>query len=158
MRKEAIKIIYDLMSKNKNIIFLTADLGYYILDDIKKDFNDRFINVGAAEQLLLGSGVGLALSGKIPICYSITPFLLYRPFEIIRNYIDHEKIPVKLIGSGRDKDYIKDGFSHWACEDKKLMKLLPNITCFHPKKNEDLIKIEDLILSKNPVYINLQKK
>jgi transketolase len=51
------------------------------------------------------------------VVYSITPFVLYRPFEWIRNYLDHEKIPVKLVGGGRDKDYGYLGFSHWAEED-----------------------------------------
>ena len=63
--------LYDEMAKNKDIWCLTGDLGYGVFDDIKRDFLDRYINVGAAEQSLLDIGVGLALSGKIPICYSI---------------------------------------------------------------------------------------
>ena len=64
--------------------------------------------------LMVGMGIGMAMEGKIPICYSMTPFVLYRPFELIRTYIDHENITVKLIGAGRDKDYDWLGFSHWV--------------------------------------------
>jgi transketolase len=90
---------YKVMKKNKNIVVLTGDLGYKIWDQIRQDFPDRFYNVGAAEQALIGISVGLALEGKIPVVFSITPFLLYRPFETIRNYVNHEKIPIILVGS-----------------------------------------------------------
>jgi len=150
--------LWKLMKRNQRIFVLTSDLGYGMFDQIKKDFPDRFINVGAAEQSLLDVGVGLALSGKIPICYSITPFLLYRAFETIRNYINHEKIPVILVGSGRGKDYLSDGFSHWAEEDKKVMKLFKNIKCYWPKTKEEVSRlIGEIIKSKQPTYINLRK-
>ena len=128
LRRRFADEIYLAMKKNKNIVLVTGDLGYRIWDQVKQDFPERFINVGAAEQSLIGISVGLALEGKIPITFSITPFLLYRPFETIRNYIDHEKIPVKLVGSGRNRDYEHDGFSHWSEEDKDIMKVLKNIT------------------------------
>lgn len=152
-------ILWEEMEKNKDIFCLTGDVGFGVLDDIKQDFPDRFINTGAAEQSLLDIGVGLAMSGKTPICYSITPFLLYRGFETIRNYIDHEKIPVILVGRGRDKDYSNCGFSHWAEEDKEVMKIFKNIKCYWPKTNEEASEaILEAIKSKEPSYINLSKK
>jgi transketolase C-terminal domain/subunit len=54
---------------------------------------------------MMGTAVGMAMEGKIPIVYSITPFAIYRPFELIRNYLSHEQIPVKIVGGGRDKQY-----------------------------------------------------
>jgi transketolase len=156
MRKEIIDIIYRLMQKNEDIVFLTADLGYKVLDQIKKDFPQRFYNVGASEQLMIGIAVGVALSGKKPICYSITSFLLYRPFEIIRNYVNYEKVPIKLIGSGRDKDYNHDGISHWSEEDKDVMGLFNNIESYWPNFVDEN-KIEELILNNKPVYINLKR-
>ena len=119
--------------KNKNIFLLTGDLGYGLWDRIRLDYQDRFYNVGSSEQLMLGMAAGLAMENKIPVVYSITPFLLYRPFEFIRNYVNHEKLPVKLIGGGRDKDYGYLGFSHWAEEDKNIMENFKNIKTIHPK-------------------------
>jgi transketolase len=149
---------YSAMKKNKNIYVLTGDLGYFVLDQIRDDFPDRFLNVGAAEQSLIGIAIGMALQGKIPVVYSITPFLLYRPFETIRNYIHHEKIPVKLIGSGRDKDYIHDGFSHWSCEDKKVMKIFSNIKSSWPESADEVSKIMPKLLDDGkPWYLNLKR-
>lgn len=150
--------IHKEMKKNKNIYVLVNDLGYKMWDKIRKDFPDRFINVGAAEQTLIGVGIGLALSGKIPVVYSITTFLLYRPFETIRNYIHHEKIPVKLIGSGRNKDYIHDGISHWAQEDKEIMKILKNIKAYWPEDTREVSKLVGKMLKDSkPYYINLKR-
>ena len=151
--------LYDEMEKNKDIWCLPGDVGMGVLDDIKRDFPDRYANTGAAEQALLDIGVGLAMSGKIPICYSITPFLLYRGFETIRNYINHEKIPVILVGRGYGKDYANCGFSHWAEEDDMVMKIFSNIRCHWPDTNEKAsLAILEAIQSKQPSYINLSKK
>ena len=149
---------YNVMKENKNIVVLTGDLGYKIWDQIQKDFSDRFYNVGAAEQALVGIAVGLAIEGKIPIVFSITSFLLYRPFETIRNYINHEKIPVILIGSGRDKDYYHDGFSHWSEEDREVMKIFKNIKSVWPKTADDVSDLFPKILEYNiPWYVNLKR-
>ena len=151
-------LIYKKMSKNKKIWIVVNDLGYKMWDKVRENFSDRFINVGAAEQAMMGIAVGLALSGKIPIVYSITTFLLYRPFETIRNYINYEKIPVKLIGGGRDKDYLHDGFSHWAEEDKEILSILKNIESVWPENNEDISQIVDEMIKKNkPWYVNLRR-
>ena len=100
MRKECISLLETEMARNETIITVTADLGFGILDPIKNGFPNRFYNVGAAEQLMIGVGIGLAEEGKIPVCYSMSSFILYRPFEFLRNYVNAENIPVKLIGSG----------------------------------------------------------
>ena len=104
MRRDFAKKLYDAMEKDTRIFLITADLGYGVLDDIRRDFPKRAINIGSSEMLMVGIAVGLAQSGYIPVCYSITPFLLYRPFELIRNYMNYEKANVKLVGSGRDDD------------------------------------------------------
>jgi transketolase len=151
--------LYQAMKENKDIWLVVGDLGYKVFDAHFRDFPDRCINTGAAEQAMMGIGIGLALEDKIPFVYSITPFLLYRAFEMIRNYIDHEKIPVKLIGSGRDRDYLHDGFSHWAEEDKIILKkIFTNIQGGWPQEKEDIPGIvKQMIRNKKPYYINLRK-
>jgi len=158
MRRCFVDILHEKMRVNKKIWVITADLGYKMWDEIKIDYPDRFINVGAAEQTMIGLGVGLALEGKIPFVYSITPFLLYRPFETIRNYINNEKIPVKLIGAGRNRDYCHDGFSHWSEEDREIMKILSNIRSRWPEENSEIKGlIKDMLENDSPYYINLRK-
>lgn len=150
--------LYNEMGKNHNIWLITTDLGYGMLDKIQNDYPDRFLNTGAAEQSAMGIAVGLALSGQIPIVYSITPFLLYRPFETIRNYLDYEKIPVKLVGSGRDRDYKIDGISHWATEDKKVMYIFKNIESGWPENSKVIPGlVKKMIKSNKPWYLNLTR-
>lgn len=158
MRKTFADLLLKEMKSNDKIIVVTADLGFGLWDVIQKEFPNRFYNCGAAEQLMVGMGVGLALSEYIPICYSITPFLLYRPFEFLRNYINREKVAVKLVGSGRDKDYENEGFSHYAEDDLLIMKCFPNIITFRPDNKDELSNVFNEILYNNePTYVNLKK-
>lgn len=152
-------LLLNEMINNEKIITLTADLGFGLLDQIKSAFPERFFNVGAAEQLLIGAGVGLAEQGKIPVCYSMSSFILYRPFEFLRNYVNAEKIPVKLIGSGRDYDYSHDGLSHWAHDDELVLKSLPNIKIYKPSSILELETVwKEFINSNEPAYLNLTRK
>ena len=158
MRKIFFETLKLEMEKTEEIVVLTADMGYGLLDSIRREFPNRFYNVGSAEQLMIGMAAGMAMEGKIPICYSITPFLIYRPFEFIRNFMNHEKLPIKLIGGGRDKDYGHLGFTHWAEEDVDVIGQLKNIECYKPVNEETLSKlIPHIIYSKNPCYLNLVK-
>lgn len=150
--------IYKQMQRNKRIVVITGDLGYGMWDLVRRQYPKRFFNVGAAEQAMLGLSVGLALGNRIPIVYSITPFLLYRPFETIRNYIDHENIPVKLIGSGRDKDYKDDGISHWCEDEKQIMDIFTNIVAKRPKNMKEIPSlVKDMLKSDRPWYVNLRR-
>jgi transketolase len=158
MRYKFAEAMLQQMQQNKDIHFLTADLGFKIFDEVIHSFPDRAQTLGASEQLMLGMAVGLASSGKIPVVYSITPFLLYRPFEIIRNYIDHEKINVKLVGSGRDNDYSHDGFTHYAGDDAAILKSFKNITCIWPDKDAQMNEVvSKMVNSANPHYLNLAR-
>jgi len=150
--------LYKNMAKNPKIWLVVGDLGYKIFDHIRNDFPKRFINCGAAEQAMMGIAVGIALEGKIPIVYSMSSFLLYRPFETIRNYIDYERIPVKLVGSGRNKDYLDHALCHWAEEDKKIMNIFKNIEAKWPEKLEEIPDLVcDMLKSNKPWYINLRR-
>lgn len=156
MRKQFAEFLHSEMSQNEDIYVLTGDLGYGLWDRIKIDYPDRFINFLSSEQLMVGAACGMAMEGKIPVVYSITPFVLYRPFEWIRNYLNHESIPVKLVGGGRDKDYGYLGFSHWAEEDEKVMSVFKNIQFYKPKEFTKEIGL-NLIYNKQPSYLNLSK-
>lgn len=158
MRKTFGSLVAKYLSKDENIWLLTGDLGFGVLDEARETCPERVYNVGAAEQLMVGAAVGLSHNNKIPICYSITPFVIFRPFEFIRNYLDHEHAPVKLVGTGREKDYGHLGFSHWAVDDEKALSIFPNISIYKPETNEDLIYcFEDFLYNDNPSYLNLRR-
>jgi len=150
--------LYQKMKKNKKIWLVVGDLGYKVFDQHFADFPDRCLNAGAGEQAMMGIAVGLALEGKIPFVYSITNFLLYRPFETIRNYLQIEKIPVKLVASGRNFDYTHDGWSHWSPDAKRILKCLPNIKQFWPKEKEEVPEmVEKMISNTQPSFISLRR-
>ena len=150
--------LYKRMAKNPKIWLVVGDFGYKVFDRIQRDFPKRFLNSGAAEQAMMGIAVGLALEGKIPIVYTVSSFLLYRPFETIRNYVNYESIPVKLAGSGRNRDYIDHGLCHWAEEDKQILKVLNNIKGKWPKTKEKIPDlVSDMIKSNMPWYISLKR-
>lgn len=158
MRKVFAEMLYSEMKVNKDVYLITGDLGYGLWDKIRDEFPERFFNVGSSEMAMMGMGIGLAMEGKIPYVYSITPFAIYRPFEMIRNYLDHERIPVNVIGGGRDRDYGYLGFSHWSEDDKPIMKCFENIVKFHPDNTDELDEAFRWSLTKKfPTYINLKR-
>lgn len=158
MRKQFAQMLFDEMAKNEDIYLITGDLGYGLWDQVRDTYPNRFYNVGSSEMAMMGMGIGLAMDGKIPYVYSITPFAIYRPFEMIRNYVDHEKIPVNIIGGGRDRDYGYLGFSHWSEDDMSILQALQNLVKFKPADDVELREAFDLSLTKKvPLYINLKR-
>ena len=149
--------MHEEMKKNEDIVFIIGDLGYGHFDAIREEFPDRVFNPGAAEQLMLGMACGMAMEGKIPVCYSMTPFVLYRPFEIIRTYIDYEKIPVILMGAGRDKDYASAGWSHWATDDKVHLSGFENLIKIWPTEEQLEEEWDNIINTDIPYYVNLSR-
>jgi len=158
MKRQFFIDLYKEMEENEKIVALTGDLGFGGFDRIVDEFPERYINCGAAEQAMLDVAVGVAMSGKVPIVYSITPFLLARGFETIRNYISHENVPVILVGAGRGRDYKNLGFSHWADDDKDILALFKNIRTYWPKEKEEVGPILKKIINEGcPSYLNLRR-
>lgn len=157
MRKEFVEYLEYQIQNNSNIILVTSDLGYGLFDSFKEKYPNNFINCGSSEQLMLGICTGLSYCGKIPIAYSITPFIVFRPIELIRNYVNREKLNIKLVSSGRDMDYEHDGFTHWGHDDE-IIKYFENILFLKPTTSELNEALEKTFNHTGPVYLNLSKK
>lgn len=146
------------MKVDPDIVVITGDLGYGMFDKIRDEVPAQFFNVGASEQAMMGVAVGMALSGKKVFVYSITPFLIYRAFETIRTYIDHEKIPICLVGSGRDDDYKHDGYSHNASDVHAILKPLKNIIQYYPTTPGDIpYLVASMVKKMIPSFISLRR-
>lgn len=148
--------LYQQMKENPNIFLLVGDLGYRVFDKHFEDFPDRCINCGASEQAMLGLAVGLALDGKIPFCYTITSFFL-RAAETISLYADHESVPIKLVGSGRDDDYKHDGFSHDATRVQQLLATLDIVAYFPDNKDKIPVFVDHMVMNNQPSFISLRR-
>ena len=157
MRKTFFEELDKLMYDNPLVWAITGDLGYGGFDYISQRFPDRFINVGAAEQAGIDIAIGLSLSGKIPVFYTITPFLL-RAYESLRTYINHEHIHIILIGSGRDIDYSDEGFSHHALDIGRLLDPLTHIAQIYPADKSQIEGIlKTAVRTESPTFISLAR-
>jgi transketolase len=158
MRDGFIDCLYQRMKKNKKIFFLSADFGAPALDKMRKEFKDRFINVGIAEQNLVNLASGLALEGYIVYAYAIAPFITMRAFEQIRQNLSISSqikpVNVNLIGVGCGLSYGLSGPSHHCLEDISIMRTMPNFMVFSPSDWKLAEKFVDYSINlKTPKYL-----
>lgn len=156
MRLMFAETLADLATKDERIVLLTADLGYMVLDRFIVRHPERFINVGVAEQNMIGVATGLAEAGLIPFCYSIIPFALLRGYEFLRNGPVKHRLPVRIIGVGAGFDYGHNGFSHHGTEDLALARALPGMAVLAPADAPQMRVILEAIWDRpGPVYLRL---
>ncbi len=158
MKKQFFDEMVHIMKDNPNIYFISVGLGWPRTDELQQKFPTRFIQCEASEQTALDIAVGLAYSGKIPVLYTITPFL-YRGFETIRTYINHENLNIKLIGAGRDEDYSReDGYSHDAKDIKRILGTQHNIVQYFPENSDELKRnLLFMTLDHRPSFLSLTR-
>ena len=129
--------------ENKNIVVLDADLSKSTKTaEFSKEFPERFLNMGIAEQNMLGVAAGLSTSGKIPVASSFAMFAAGRAFEIVRNSICYPKLNVKVCATHAGLTVGEDGASHQAIEDLAIMRSIPNLTVINPA---DAVSAEKLL-------------
>ena len=138
MRNRFGKIISKLADENDKIVILVGDIGYRVFDEFRDKYPDRFINMGICEQSIIGAASGMALEGLQPWVYTITQFLIERPFEQIKLDIDHQNVNVNLVGYA---DYPTLGPTHMELDAKKTMELFKNIKSFFPKDGNQTEKM-----------------
>lgn len=142
-RKKIMDTIIPYAKDNKRIVLLVCDMGFGVTDNFKKEFPKRIFNMGIMEQGTVGIAAGMAMTGLIPIVYSIVNFLVFRAFEQMRNDVILQNLNVKFISTGAN-DYFKFlGSSHCCSEDdKKIMQLIKmNIFDPYEQKNVDFNKL-----------------
>ena len=148
------KLINKLANNDKKIVLIVGDIGYGIFDDFRKNHPKRFFNMGICEQSIIGLSAGMALEGLKPWVYTITPFLIERPFEQVKLDIDQQNVNVKLVGYA---DYPNQGPTHAELNAKKLMNLFKNIKSYYPKNSK---QTESFVLksykNKGPNFISLK--
>src|SRR6516165_12065869 len=114
--------------QNKNMIFLTGDLGFMALEPLREAMGEGFVNAGVAEQNMITVAAALAAQNLEVWIYSIAPFMYARPFEQIRNDICFHNLPVKMIGNGGGYGYGVMGPTHHAIDDYGALLTLPGMS------------------------------
>lgn len=158
MRISATKVIYEAALKDKNIVFITGDLGHTFAKDYQKNISEQYINVGLAEQNMIGMAAGLALSGKKVFVFSIIPFITMRCFEQIRVDVCYQNLDVSVIGIGAGLAYSTSGCTHHAIEDIAIMRALPNMKIYSPcHPLEAGLLAQKILKVGGPAYLRLGK-
>ena len=146
--------LHELGSKHDNVWALTADTGGWVTA-FRKDFPDRFIDVGIAEQNLAGIAAGLALEGNIPFIAGMIPFMTMRACEQVRTAVCYQDLPVRFVGTGGGLTS-GGGSTHNAMEDIAIMKSMVNMTVLSigdPNMIRDMLILS--MTHPHPMYIRL---
>jgi transketolase len=158
MRNTIINVILEAARKNPDIILMTADLGYSVMEKFIEELPGQFINAGIAEQNMIGLAAGLALSGKKVFVYTIAPFATMRCFEQIRVDLCYHNLDVTVIGVGGGFAYGTLGNTHYALEDIAIMRSLPEMKVMCPSDPTEARMVAEFAMKLGgPSYIRLNR-
>ena len=133
MRNTFSEALYDEATKNPDIYIVVSDISPVgSMAKFSTQYPDRFINVGVAEQSMIGIAAGLALKGCQPFAYTIATFSLYRPFEMVRDDLCYQNLPVTVVGMGAGVIYSTLGGTHHTQEDIAVAGAIPNMQIVAP--------------------------
>ena len=151
--------LLELGKKNKNVVVLDADLsGATKTDLFAKEFPDRFLDIGIAENNMFATAAGLATCGKIPYSSTFAVFAAGRSYDQIRNSICYPKLNVKICATHCGVTVGEDGATHQMIEDISLMRTLPNMTVISPSDDvQTKWAIEKIADIDGPVYVRLAR-
>jgi len=156
MRKEFALSMEKAAAADSSIVFITGDLGFMALENVRDSMKDRFINAGVSEQNMISLAAGLASQGLKPVCYSIAPFAVFRPAEQIRLDVGLHNMDVKIVGNGGGYGYGIMGATHHAIEDIAVISSFQNMKCYIPFCNEDVEGTVDAMMKRTgPAYLRL---
>lgn len=128
MRNAFARTVYELAKTDDRICVVVADISPAgAMEDFRRDFPDRFINVGVAEQSMISLASGLAMRGMRPFCYTIATFALFRAYEFIRCDLAYQRLPVTIVGMGAGVSYSTLGGTHQATEDVAVALACPGM-------------------------------
>lgn len=149
--------LIELMNHRNDLMVLSSDMSTPAgLDKFKTAFSDHFMNMGIAEQNMIGTAAGLAEEGYKPICVAQACFLTMRGFEQVRQYCGYMQIPMVLVGIGSGVSLQYMGNTHYSIEDLAVMRTISGMEVIAPCDSyEAVMAFEYAVNSKHPVYIRL---
>src|SRR6056300_1564065 len=125
-------VLVDLAIKDSNVLVLSGDHGYELFNQLRESRANQFINMGVAEQNMVGVAAGLSRVGFRPIVYGLSAFIPIRVLEQIKLDVCHDNLPVIFIGDGAGLVYSHLGTSHQSTEDIAATRAIPNLIILSP--------------------------
>lgn len=151
--------IFEEATRNKNVYFLSADLGAKALDRFREVCPGQFLHAGICEQNMVGVAAGLAQNGKIVYLYAMAPFVTLRCFEQIKVALAHMGLPATIIGNGVGYSYNDAGPTHYATEDISCMRGLAGIEILTPSDTTSVLETARLSHRQPALrYVRLDRK
>ena len=158
MRDAFFDEIYEIGSKDKDVVFLTDDMDAFSLRRFKADMPNQFININVAEQNMINVAAGLAMYGKKVFTYGIASFVTMRSLEQIKVNLCSMNLPVTIIGVGPGFSFEFDGPTHHGTQDVAIMRAIPEITIYNLSDISLAARAAHLAYRSNgPVYVRLDK-
>jgi len=159
VRDQFARTLHEVAQTTPDVFIVVADISPAAsMAPFRAQFPDHFINVGVAEQSMIGLCAGLALRGCRPFAYTIATFSIYRPFEQVRDDICYHGLPVTIVGIGGGIAYSTLGGTHHAQEDIAVMSALPDMTVLAPCDPAETAEATRAAVARNgPVYLRLGK-
>jgi transketolase len=160
MRNHFADTFYELGKADPRLCVVVADISPAgSIAKFRQDFPDRFVNTGVAEQIMIGMAAGMAQRGLRPFAYTIATFALYRPFEMVRDDLCYQNLPVTIVGIGGGVSYSTLGATHHAQEDIGIATSLPNMSVLAPCDPDEVEAATRWCAQQTngPVYLRLGK-
>ncbi len=158
MRDAFVGVLTELAPQHPELLLLTGDLGFGVLNEFIARFPRQFLNVGIAEQNMCGLAAGLAFEGHTVFTYSIGSFPTLRCLEQIRNDICYHHANVKIVCIGGGMSYGPVGMSHHATEDLAILRSLPGMQVLSPCDVWEAAEATRYLIShRGPTYLRLDK-
>ncbi|QEX15070.1 transketolase [Hypericibacter terrae] len=160
MRNKFADVFYELGKADPRLCIVVADISPAgSIAKFRQDFPERFINTGVAEQIMIGMTAGMAQRGLRPFAYTIATFSLYRPFEMVRDDLCYQNLPVTVVGIGGGVTYSTLGATHHAQEDVSIACSIPNLSVVAPCDPSEAAAATRWCAAqeKGPVYLRLGK-
>ncbi len=149
--------LINLMKERNDLMVLSSDMSTPAgLDKFKVAYSDHFMNMGIAEQNMIGTAAGLTEEGYKSVCVAQSCFITMRSFEQVRQYCGYMKLPIVIVGIGSGLSLQYMGNTHYSIEDMALMRTIPGMTVIAPCDALEAMKaLEFAVNHDGPVYIRL---
>jgi len=159
MRQQMVTTLEELMATDERLVVVLAEISYSLFNKNNPTFAKRILNLGIMEQTMVSVAAGIAMEGFIPIVHSITPFLVERPFEQIKDDFCYQQLGGNFISTGASYDYSTEGMTHHGSGDIQILRSLPGMQIVVPGTAKEFDALfRESYANGSPTYYRLAVK